>query len=253
MRSVSFGHRPAVLGAIITTLLFIPTVTSAFQLVPMSAVIETDAPSPVEVFSINNTTPEAIAIQLRTVTREILPDGTEVNNDAREQLQVFPSQLIVPPGTTQTVRVRWTGATVPDRELPFRLVAEQLPINLDRETEDNSGVRFMLRYRATVYVRPPDTAPEITVLDVATDPEAETVTITVENRGSRHQSFPEGRIALTATGGSAADDGGEVILPISGIEAFIPVNLLAGSTRRVVIPLEQLPFAPEEVRFLFDR
>jgi len=250
MRFVSIGRKAVALGAVTTLLLVIPVVASAFQLVPMSAVIETEAPSPVVVFTINNTTSEAIAIQLRTVTREILPDGTEINGDAREQLQVFPSQLILSPGTSQTVRVRWIGAATPEREIPFRLVAEQLPINLDRTTEDASGVQFMLRYRATVYVRPPGTAPEIVVVDVATDPEAETVTITAENRGTRHQSFPEGRIGLAATDGAGEP---EVILPMSEIDAFIPVNLLPGRTRRVVVPLNQLPFAPGDVRFLFDR
>ncbi len=219
---------------------------AAFQLVPMSAVIDPVASPPTVVFTISNTGADPIAVQLRVATRRTLPDGTEINDTASDQLQVFPSQLVVRPGATQTVRVRWIGEGQPQQELPFRLVAEQLPVNLSRTETEASGVQFMLRYRATVYVRPENTQAEIAVIDLTVDEDERTATITVENNGTRHQSFTEGRIVLI-------QDGTETVMPLREIEPFVTVNVLPGETRRVTVPLDLLPVSPDQVAFQFDR
>lgn len=242
---ISNSSRAAVMTAVLALACIVVAPVAAFQLTPMSAVIEPDAESPTVVFTVNNTNDAPIAVQLRVATRSILPDGTEINNDASDTLQVFPSQLVLRPDTSQTVRVRWIGSSTPPEELPFRLIAEQLPVNLNRQDEEESGVQFMLKYRATVYVRPPETAPEIVVDAVETDETDETVTIQISNNGSRHRLFSTGRIVLQR-GESEAE------LPLADIEPFVTVNVLPGETRRVTVPLTFFPFIPDTVAFQFD-
>ena len=70
-----------------------------------------------------------------------LLDGIETNQDANDDFIVYPPQLIVPPGTQQVIRVTWIGEPEPPIELAYRLIAEQLPINLSQVnyTDQSSG------------------------------------------------------------------------------------------------------------------
>ena len=226
-------------------LMIVPAVmAAAFQLQPMSATIELDGSTPTTTFEVSNATDQPVAVQMRTTTREILPDGTELNDDASNELQLFPSQLILRPGQQQTVRVRWTGQGTPERELSYRVVAEQLPINLDRTADSESGVRMMLRYRATLYVRPPGAAADLVVRDLQTD--GDTVTLTVENAGTAHRLLADGALVLIA-------DGERTEMRAEEVDPLVTVNVLPGGTRRVSIPLDALPVVPDEISFRFDR
>lgn len=234
-----------VVGAVLALLSVTPL--RAFQLTPMSAVIDPQGSLPAATFELSNGGTEPVAVQVRAMTRSIQPDGTELNSDASHQLQVFPSQVILRPNTTQTVRVRWTGNASPARELPFRIVAEQLPINLQRRQEESSTLQFMLRYRATLYVRPPGTESRIVVDSLQIDRERHTAVLHLANRGNRHQSFAGGRLLLTDIGGT------EHQLNLETLEPFVTVNILPGGERRVAVPMDLLPAEPAAVQFLFSR
>ncbi|MFW5827990.1 MAG: molecular chaperone [Alkalispirochaeta sp.] len=217
---------------------------AAFQLQPMSASIDPQSGNATTTFDVRNTTDAPVAVQMRVTTRRIQPDGTELNEDASGQLQLFPSQIIVQAGQTQTVRVRWVGDDLPDEELPFRVVAEQLPINLSREQDEASGVRMMLRYRATLYVRPAGVEPEVVVADFSVS-DAE-LSMTIENRGTAHALLSNSLMVLES-------EGEETELPAEDVEALATVNVLPGGVRRLRIPLADLPVAPDEILFRFDR
>ncbi len=238
----------AALSAVLVMVVFLlaPLPAMAFQLTPMSAVLDPSGSLPTATFEISNSAATPVAVQLRAVTRSILPDGTELNEDASQQLQVFPSQVILRPGLSQTIRVRWVGGEPPTRELPFRLVAEQLPVNLQRNQEAGSGLQFMLRYRATLYVRPPGTTPRVEVERLEVDRQENVLILEVANRGTRHQPFSSGYLILTG-------DTPEQQVNLETLEPFVTVNVLPGERRRVVVPLELLPVIPREVRFRFDR
>jgi fimbrial chaperone protein len=229
----------------LTLLVLVASSAGAFELQPMSATIDPAAASPTVTFDVINTTDAPVAVQMRATTRRIDRDGTEFNSDASDQLQLFPTQLILRPGQRQTVRVRWIGAGVPREELPFRIVAEQLPINLSREEESASGVRMMLRYRATLYVRPAGAAPDLRVTALGLD-ESGAVQLTIENSGTAHQLLSEGLLVLN--GGDGAQE-----VRMDAIEALAAVNMLPGLVRRVTIPQDDLPVVPDEISFRFDR
>jgi fimbrial chaperone protein len=117
------------------------------------------------------------------------------------------------------VRVRWIGGGVPREELPFRIVAEQLPINLSREDDAASGVRMMLRYRATLYVRPAGAAPDPPGRGAGTRRDGEAVQLTIENRGTAHQLLSEGLLVLSGPAGQQE-------LRMDEVETLAAVNML---------------------------
>lgn len=222
---------------------FSAATVAGFQLQPMSATIDPTAGGTTS-FEVRNTTNAPIAVQMRATTRRILPDGTELNDDASDQLQIFPSQLILRPAQVQTVRVRWLGDQTLLRERAFRLVAEQLPINLERSAEESSSVRMMLRYRASLYVRPPGAARDVVVSDLFT--ENDEVSFTIENRGTAHAFIGE---ALAVIG----NDGEQTEIRAEEIETFTTINVLPGGSRRVSIPQDAFPVVPDELSFRFER
>ncbi|POR04086.1 hypothetical protein AU468_03690 [Alkalispirochaeta sphaeroplastigenens] len=228
-------------------LLFVGVLSSpgAFQLVPMSAVIDLAAATPATSFELTNPGNDAAAVELRVTTRSIGSDGREFNNDASHLLQVFPSQIILRPGRSQTVRVRWIGEGDPREEQAFRLVAEQLPVRLGGDSPDGSGVQFMLRYRASLYVRPPGTAPDVQVVTIRHEP-GEGTELLLKNEGTRHQLFSRGSVTLTGP------DREEETVRIEDLPAFQGVNLLPGASRRIRVPREQLPFEPRHMVFRFE-
>ncbi len=65
-----------------------------------------------------------------------------------------PAQAIVLSGKSQSVRAQWLGDPAPERELAFRLVAEQLPIEFNRETSDGARLKLLVRYIASLYIAP---------------------------------------------------------------------------------------------------
>lgn len=223
----------------------LPVAAWSFQLTPMSAVIDLAGASPTTTFEVTNPGNSPVAIELRVATRRMDPDGTELNEDASDQIQLFPSQLVLRRGASQTVRARWIGQSMPDRELPFRVTAEQLPINLNRGQTEASGLQFMLRYRATLYVRPPGTAPDLQVLRIDAD-DPEHVTVVLRNNGTRHQLFFQGAVILEDGQGAVRE------IDFETFDAFLGVNVLPGEERRVRMPRDQLPFEPASVRFRFN-
>lgn len=233
--------------SVLVVLLFLLGAASvgAFQLTPMSAVINLTGASPTTTFEVTNPGGSPVAIELRAATRRIDPDGTELNTDASDQIQLFPSQLVLRPGASQTVRARWIGESTPDRELAFRVTAEQLPINLNRGGADASGLQFMLRYRATLYVRPPGTAPDLEILSIDTAI-PEHVTVMLRNNGTQHKLFFQGTVILEDSAGAVRE------LDLESVEGLFGVNVLAGEQRRVRISREQLPFEPVSMRFRFN-
>lgn len=217
---------------------------AGFQLDPMSAVIRLDQSNATTTFDVRNTTGEPIAVQMRVATRSIQPDGTELNEDASDVLQLFPSQIILRAGQTQTIRVRWLGDSAPEAELPFRVIAEQLPINLSREQNESSGVRMMLRYRATLYVQPANVAANAVVSSLEAD--GSYLRMTIENRGTAHAPLAEAVLVMRFAGE-------ERTLPAGDIPALSTVNVLPGELRQLRIPIADLPGVPDEISFRLGR
>ncbi len=120
----------------LVVLLFVPAPAEAFKLTPIEMVFEPAGRGATRTFQITNAHDQPIAVEIRLAARDMNLSGEDVLSDAEDSFAVFPAQAIVLPGKSQTVRVQWLGDPAPERELAFRMVAEQLPIELNRETRE---------------------------------------------------------------------------------------------------------------------
>ncbi|ASC71339.1 hypothetical protein XM38_022910 [Halomicronema hongdechloris C2206] len=199
----------------------------AFQLKPISQVFAPIGEGATKSYEVVNDSDERIAVEVSVVERNMDIDGQESYEPADEDFLVYPPQMILEPQSVQTVRVTWLGDPDPSQELTYRLVAEQLPINLAdpdaQVTRPVGSVQILLRYLGSLYVRPADVAPDVQVASVEaiTGSEGEAqVAITLANQGTASARLRDLQVSLTAQGttlnlGPDQLDGmaGQIVLP----------------------------------------
>lgn len=108
------------------------------------------------IFRLENNTSDPAAVEMMIKSRTMAMNGQDVLEDAEDQFSIFPAQLVLQPGQVQTVRVQYIGPAALDKERAFRLIAEQLPIDVGQAPQDGGRMRLLVKYIASIYVVPPN-------------------------------------------------------------------------------------------------
>jgi fimbrial chaperone protein len=198
----------------------------AFNFTPIDATLRPAGSGATQTFSVENPSPSPVAVEITMHTRDMTIDGEDVLAPADGLFVVYPSQLILPPGGRQSVRVQWTGSSDLDKEQAFRLIAEELPISLEEDDEEGAGLELLVRSVASVYVQPQGAEARLTI---ETEASEEGVGLLVHNQGTMRAILRSEDYGLFA-------DGEPVVLADDQLEALSAVNILAGKTRRLAIP-----------------
>ena len=130
-------------------------------------------------------------------------DGQETNRETRDFL-VFPENVLIGPKQSQVVRVQWRGSPTPDKELAYRIIAEQLPLR--RSLAPNArAIQIVVRYVGSLYVVPSGVRPDIVVKSTraVTDPQHRRVLELVLHNKGRSHTLLDGPV-LTVTAGGAS-------------------------------------------------
>ena len=204
-------------------------------------------------FVVQNNTKAREAIEIFAAVRAMDVDGKETNPEADDKFLIYPPQMVLAPGEERNVRVTWVGDPTPRMELAFRLICEQLPVNLAiRRNNVGGNVRLLVRYSASVYIVPKGVRHEVVVDSVTNqknDKGASTLAITLHNRGKAHALLKDLVVRVIA-GGSKIP----ITLTNEQIQSMYGENILAESKRRFVLPWpNNLPVAQLKVEIDFDR
>ena len=226
----------------------------AFKLDPISRVFEPAGAGATQSYKIINDSSEQIAVELSMVKRKISLEGQESTEKADDDFLVYPSQIILPPQGVQSVRVTWLGNPNPEKELNYRLVAEQLAVNLKDPKQSQSetttgGVKMMFRYMGSVYIRPKNAQSKV-VLNGITHEKGkdgkDLLVITFDNQGTRRAVLSELNLNLTS------DKGTQFTLKPEQLEGVNNGVILSGNQRRFSIPWpQQLPIGKVTGTFTF--
>lgn len=201
----------------------------AFRLSPMVAELKPAGPKATQTFVLENPGEEKIAVELKAMTRELDAQGRETRKPVGEAINIYPEQVSLEPGARRSVKVTWVGEAAPARELAFRLVATQLPVDFKpqkaRSGQAGVNLQFLLQYVASLYVTPDQVAPKVELesverLDPAEKGKAPRVRLTLRNAGTAHQLLKGARVKV---------NGKE--LPGSETRKLETENLLPGGTR----------------------
>ncbi|MCK8044236.1 fimbria/pilus periplasmic chaperone [Shewanella sp. 1CM18E] len=130
-------------------LLLFPPLTYAFELFPMVSFFSAQGSKSEQFFQVNNTTQQPLPIEIFVKQRQIANSNLEKLIDT-EDFFVFPPQVLIPPNSTQMVKVKYIGDRV-DTSRSYRVVFSQLPIKDDvRE----SSIKMLFQIGALVFVSP---------------------------------------------------------------------------------------------------
>lgn len=210
--------------SLLKVLIFLPLLY-AFTFNPMSQSIELEDKQKSAQFLLENDTNEKLAIELTVKNRSMDSEGKETLSETKE-ITVFPPQLIIPPKEKRTIRVNWNGPKELKDEKSFRVIAEQLSVNVDEKTKRRSGIQMLMRYEAALYVNPKDSESKIKV--EAVESKDKNLRITIDNSGNKHQILSDPTLTLI----TPKD---KYILKGSDLKGLSGENVLAGQKRIFMI------------------
>lgn len=203
---------------------------AAFTMEPMVATVTPSGDGAIATFRFRNDGAEPIAIRMKVLTRALRSDGTEENAPADNLFEIYPERLALEPGASAVAKLRWKGSEKLDRELPFRFVAEQVPVDFGSSV--GSGIKVLFRYVASLYVGAPSFKPSI-ALTARPDrgPGGKPgFTVEIRNEGTRH-ALVTGLSVVLGLG-----DGSTLSLSEADLKALSDLNYLPGTSRRVFVP-----------------
>lgn len=209
-----------------------PLPAAAFQLVPISQDFEPSGRGVNQVFQVENDRNEPVTVTIKMTGRAVDPDGNETMPET-EDFTVFPTEIILPPKSSRGVRVKWVGDPAPKTELSYRIIAEETPLNMRRDSP-GASVFLTVRYIGSVYVVPKGAKADIVVASARSVPGGQggaQLEVVLENKGTRHAIIDEP--SLTVSSGSTNVTLDKVVVDgrLNG------ENILAGGRRRFLLPM----------------
>lgn len=220
----------------------------AFKFSPMSVALNVHENNST-LFYLENDSNQPIAIQVTLTKREMNEDGVESNPKINDELTVYPTQLIIQPNEKRSVKVSWLTKFAPTKELAYRLIAEQLPIDIEKTKAKKASIKVLLKYVAALYVTSDKFTSEVQLKDFSI--KNDKTTFVIENKGSEHQIL--GNLSLHFVSNKNKK---EVILKGEDLKGMVGENILAQSQRRFVFPrtgkMAELS-AGDKVKINFDK
>lgn len=199
----------------------------AFSFSPIVRDFDSSGKGKIQTFRIGNEDDAPIAIQISILTRKMDITGKETNKDAPDLFTVYPRQLILQPGASQSVRVQWNGPVVTGEEWAFRIVAEQLPISFDRKKSEKSQLNIVYKYVGSIYVTPEEGLRSDLKID-SIKASGDKLIVAILNAGTGHTIIDNPVLTLK--------DGDTTVSLNSGdLKGLAGENILAGVLREFII------------------
>lgn len=207
---------------------------SAYDLRPIVVQLTPSGAGSSQTMIINNSHQEPIAIEVRAYARTQLPNGDDQLTPDNDNIAIFPPQMVIQPGASQSFRVQWTGDPAIESERAYRIVTTQLPIRFQHATRGERTIDVSMRYRyeAALYVVPQGATPAVSlqsVTAVAGEGGAQQLELHIRSDGKTRAILEAPELEITPASGSAVTLTREQLGPLVGL------NILPGVERVVRI------------------
>ncbi len=194
----------------------------------MSASLDFGQGNASTLFYLENDSNQPIAIQVNLAKREMDENGNEKNPKIGDELTVYPSQLIIQPNEKKSIKVSWLNKFVPTKELSYRLIAEQLPIDMEKNKSKKASIKVLLKYVAALYVSGDNFQPNAVLAEsIIID---DKINLVIDNSGSEHQVL--NNLVLKYVSSKTKK---ENLVEGEDLKGMIGENVLAGSKRRFIL------------------
>lgn len=131
-------------------LVAMPINVLAFELFPMVQFSDDSGSRATTFFKVTNTSLVPLPIEVTAVKRHVVFNNEETLNET-DDLLVFPPQVLIAPGKSQSIKVQYIGNVKQSAE-SYRVIVSQLPLKSD---SDSDSVQMLFRIGALLFVSPP--------------------------------------------------------------------------------------------------
>lgn len=162
--------------------------TYAFKFTPMVSQIDLVKDKGKQKFTVLNNSEQTIAVQIRAAHRRVDEKGIEFRKEAKDDFLIFPNQLFLKGNERRSILVRYKGDPKIEKELPFRIIAEQIDVDAKdvKKLQEGASLRILLRYVASLYVTKGNFKGDIKFSDTKVDLKQKLVSVLAENIGKKH-------------------------------------------------------------------
>ncbi len=209
-------------------------VGAAYTLEPISRVFAPAGSGSTQSFQLTNNSAERVAVTVSFATLDLDVDHKETNRAADDDFLVYPPQILLAPNAKQTIRVTWLGTPTPASELVYRMVVQQVPVELldkSAPATPTGKLNVLVTYRGSLYIRPAAAAPKIVLQSARLTKENErtNLVVTLHNDGTSI-GLVKGCTLVVRT------PKGMIDVPSTAVTGINDTRLLARQTRRYTLP-----------------
>lgn len=145
--------------------LFFASHVFGLNMTPFIHEFKPSGPAASQLFKINNDAQSPIAVRIKILSRNVSTSGIETNKPAQSKFQIYPSQFILKANATKGVRLRWLGQKKLQKEAAFRIVVEQMPIDLTPE-QSTTSMKIIHKLVGAIYVTPKHANAELEISEI---------------------------------------------------------------------------------------
>ncbi|MGZ6452425.1 MAG: fimbria/pilus periplasmic chaperone [Bdellovibrio sp.] len=176
----------------------------AFEFTPSVMNFEPQSRGATQKYNVYNTSDIATAVEISAVSRLIDENGNETLSPTKD-FTIYPQLLTLKAGETRVVKVTYIGDPNLKTEKAYRIIAEQLSVNLKKKEErkdKNLSINFLMKYETSAYVTLETLKPKISVSSISASQgqqKEKMLEVVIENNGTAHQIFKNWSLNLKTT------------------------------------------------------
>ncbi|MCK8135405.1 DUF916 domain-containing protein [Pseudoalteromonas sp. 2CM28B] len=156
---------------------------NAFQVRPMVADLSAQGSQSQQTLRIINPSDKPLTIDVSAFNMSISDTGVESLEINEEDFLIIPMTTIIPPGSSQSVIVRYIGEPIIEHSKSYRITVEQVSVDLNNSAQ--SGVGMSLSFR-TLFNVVPDNAKANLIIKEKKQLAENQWGVSLENQGNKY-------------------------------------------------------------------
>jgi fimbrial chaperone protein len=198
------------------------TTQATITVAPLSSVLDLNNTKSMIITVFNSESDKSVAIKVSMLSWQLDENGQDIRKPTKDLL-IFPEQFVLAASSRRSIRVAYSGPQAPSVERSYRVIVQELPVDLAGSNQVQSGVTVVTSYATAFYVQPSSALSELALEQASVD--TKKLYFTLNNRGNAHTHLREANIVMIQ------DERRFIIDQPNDLNGIINENMLAGNKR----------------------
>jgi len=205
-----------------------------FEFSPITMSLTTSGKGSHSIAQVVNREANAVPIVIRVTERKLLESGEEERPDTND-IAVFPSQFLLEPKESKSIKITWQGEEKLSAEKAYRIIVEEVPVEFSAKTANAGAVKILINYVGSIYVNSDKTDGDLSLEKIDSKEDPKSIVLSFNNKGTAHVIIKSPKIELTAKGTGGLPDK-KMLLEKNALGLAEGKNVLALSRLKIKIP-----------------